>query len=257
MLQENKNIIQKTKKKLVLKMLAFIGICCLLQFFIVALIGVIRGYTSETVLSDVVFVVGLFLILPLYPRKKRPIICIYFILFMIIYTSSISSCRGYHAEKGDVYYSSGRYRKALQAYEKEVQTWYHLLRYNYHEKIAMNMMAKTYCQLEDFDNARNTYKLIIDRYSGYYADRAEKDLLRLNNGLKIVANYPDQIPETKGFPVELHNIAITYQYDLNCHTKALEVYRKIIDMDIPVEWKEIARDAILYLPERTDDHSSH
>jgi len=240
MSQENNDLIQKTKKKPVLKLLAFIGICCLLQFFIVSLIGVIRGYTTETVLSDVIFVVGLFFILPYYPRQKRPIICIYFISFMIGSASLLSLCHGNYAEKGGIYYEQCQYKEALQFFKKETQTWYLRLRYNHHERNAIEMMAKTYCQLEDFDNARNTYKLIIDRYRGHYADQAEKDLLRLNNGLKIVANYPEQIPETKGVPVALYNIARTYQYDLNCHTKSLEVYRKIIDMDIPDEWKELA-----------------
>ena len=250
MSQENKDLLLKTKKKPVVKLLAFIGICCFLQFFIVALIGSIHGHTTETVLSDVIFVVGLFFILPYYPRQKRPIICIYFISFMIGYTSLLSLCHGNHAEKGGIYYEQCQYKEALQFFKKETQTWYLRLRYNHHERNAIEMMAKTYCQLEDFDNARNTYKLIIDRYRGHYADQAEKDLLRLNNGLKIVANYPEQVPETKGVPVNLYNIARTYQYDLNCHTKAIEVYKKIIDMDIPDEWKELA---IKHITELTRD----
>jgi len=251
MLQENKDLIQKAKKKPVLKLLAFIGLCCFLQFLIVALISVIRGYSTKTVLSDVICVVGLLLILPYYPRQKRPVICIYVFSFMIGFFSLISLSQGGYIEKAKAYYSAGQYQQALQTYEKEAQTWYHLLRYNYQERKAMNMIAKTYCQLGDFDSARDTYNLMIDRYSGeYYAGLAQELLVKLEKGLKIVAGYPEQVPETNGVPGDLYNIARTYQYDLNCHTKAREVYKKIIDMDIPDDWKELAKDAILYLPER-------
>jgi tetratricopeptide (TPR) repeat protein len=255
MLQENKELTQKAKKKPLLKLLAFIGICCCLQFLIVGLIGVIRGYTTNTILSDVIFVVGLFFILPYYPRQKRPDICIYFISFMIVYTSLIGLSQGRYIKKAEAYYSAGQYQQALQTYEKEVQTWYHLLKYNYHERIAMNMIAKTYCQLEDFDSAHDTYNLMLDRYSGeYYAGLAQERLVKLEKGLKIVACYPEQVPETKGVPVDLYDIAITYQYDLNCHTKAREVYKRIIDMDIPDDWKELAKDAILSLPRGAEEN---
>jgi len=254
MAQEDQGLIQETEKKPVSKLLAFIVICCFLQFFIVALISVIRGYTTDTKLSDVVFLVGVLFVLRLqfFPVQRRYSIVVYLLSFWVIYSISLSECHGDYVKKGDLYYSSGRYREALQAFEKEVETWYFRLRYNQYEDNAMHMVAKAYCQLEDFDNARNTYKVIADRYPDYYSDRAAKDLIRLENGLKVVAKYPDQMPEVEGFPSAFFDIARTYQYDLNCNTKALEVYRKIIDMDIHDEYKKLARSLMMFLPERGD-----
>lgn len=45
----------------------------------------------------------------------------------------------------------------------------------------------------------------------------------------------------------LYNIALKYMYDLNCHAKALEVYTRIIDMDVPEKMKKLARNQILEL----------
>ena len=47
----------------------------------------------------------------------------------------------------------------------------------------MYMLAKSYCKVEDFDNARNTYKIMIDQYTGYFAEQAKKELSRIENGL--------------------------------------------------------------------------
>ena len=254
MSQENTATIKKAKKKLILKLLAFIGTCCLLQFFIVGPIGLIHSQSAEKV-SDVIFIVGLLFILPYYPRKRRPLICINFVSFMIIYTLLLTWCHGYHAKRGGAYYYQGQYQEALQSFKKETQIWYLRLRYNYHERKAIKMMAETYCQLEDFDSARDTYNLMIDQYPGTsYVDLAQERLDNLEKGLKIVANYPEQIPEGKEFSVDSHkdlmslyNIAGTYKHDLNCHTKALEVYTKILGMDIPEGLKNAAKGGILQL----------
>ncbi len=156
--------------------------------------------------------------------------------------------QGGYLKEAEKYYSTGQYQQALLTYEKEAQTWYHLLKYNYNERVAMNMIAKTYCQLGDFDSARDTYNLMIDRYPGeFYAGRAQERLVKLQEGLKIVAYYPDQVPETKGVPGDLYDIALKYQFDLNYHTKAHEVYTKILGMDIPEEWKKSAKEQIVKL----------
>lgn len=237
MSQDDTDTIQKSEKNLVSKLLAFIGICCLLQFFIVGPLGIIHSNNAEKV-SDVIFIVGVLFILPYYPRQKRPFICIFLLMFMTMCTMLLDFDSGHHVKKGSEYYNQGQYQEALQSFKKQTQTWYLRLRYNHHESETMEMMAKTYCQLEDFDSARDTYKLMIDRYSGdFRVDWYQKRLKKLKKGLEIVANYPEQVPETKGSLEDLYNIARTYQYDLNCHTKALEVYTKILGMDIPVKLK--------------------
>jgi len=232
--------------------LTFISICCILQFFIVGIINLSRGYSIGTRLPEKILLAGLFAFIPLSVKylKKLAIFGCYSLTvsFVLMYVCWISLAHVKYIEEAKEYYSTGQYQQALLTYEKEIQTWYHLLKYNFNERIAMNMIAKTYCQLGDFDSARDTYNLMIDRYPGeYYAGRAQESLVEMEEGLKIVANYPDKVPETKGFPVDLYNIARAYRYDLNCYRKAIEVYTKIVDMDISDECKKSAKESILKL----------
>lgn len=247
MAQEKNSNIQKTKKTLVLKLLAFLGICCFLQFVVVTAIAVVRGYSVESDVSNVsnaVFLAGIFLILPYYSRQRRKTIAGCFISLWMIYNLLVNLPHGGYLDKGNVYYLQGQYPQALQACKKEAQTWYRRLRHNPHEKSAMLAMAKTYCQLEDFDNARVTYKLVIARYSGSYPQRAEDNLKRLEKGLLLVADYSGQVPEGLEDVWKWYDLARTYQYDLICYKKALEVCRQIIDMNISEELKELARKQI-------------
>ena len=234
--------------------LTFVAICSILQFFVVGGINLIRGYSIGTYLTHKILLAGVVVLIVLsFKYLKKPAIFLCYSLtgsFIIIYISLIGIHQGRYIEEAERYYNTGQYQKALLTYKKEAQTWYHLLRYNYNERIAMNMIAKTYCQLRDFDSARDTYNLITDRYAGeFYAGRAQERLVKLEEGLKIVTYYPDQVPETKGFPSDLYNIARTYQYDLNCHTKALEIYKKIVEMDIDEKGKKLARNQIEKLTE--------
>ncbi len=183
----------------------------------------------------------------------------------MIYVCVLGISHGRYLKEAKGYYDACQYQQALQACEKEAQTWYHLLRYNYPERTAMNSMAEPYCHLEDFNSARDIYKLMIDRYAGeFYGDRAQESLRKLEKGLKIIAYYPDRIAESPlpDFIKEetaahldskhieamvLYDIARMYIYNLNCHAKAFEVYTRIIDMDVSEEMKDSARGQILKL----------
>ena len=222
--------------------LMIVGVVCCSLFLITGFIGVVCGYSVRLFFTMWIMKAAMICMWPciILPKFRKSVIISNVFCVMIIYYSLIGMPQGRYLRRGREFYEQGRYQKALIEFKEETQTWYLRLKYNIDERIAMRMMAKAYCRLGDFDNARDTYKLIIDRYPGHYADRAEKDLLRLNNGLKIVAKYPDQVPGGKFFHLDLYNIAGTYQYDLNCYTKAMEVYKKIIDMDIPDERKELA-----------------
>lgn len=253
----------KTKGSSIIVLSTAIGICCILQFFVVGIINIIRGYSIETYLPSKILLVGVvaFIVISFrYPKKSANVsFFIYTVSFAIIYMSLISLSQGRYIEEAERYYNSGQYQLALQTYEKEAKTWYHLLKFNYHERKAMNMMAKTYCQLEDFDSARNIYNLMIDRYSKeFYGERARESLEQLEDGLKIAAYYPDRLAEMPKpdyfITTEVHlppkhsevsalyDIALTYKFHLNCHAKAYEVYTKILGMDISEVLKKLAKE---------------
>lgn len=248
--------------------LIFIGLCCFLQFIVVGIIGVVRGYSVQGFWSSFVMYSGASFVLLLTPRrskefKKKSIF--YLVSIMIMYSVLIRGAQGDHYKRGEEYYTQGRYQKALQEFKKETQTWYLRLDYNHNESRAMLLMAETYCQLADFDKARETYKLILRRrYRYYQRKRAGTGLGRLELGLKIAAKYEAWVSGEADFPYDLaeeelksfnfrpeqteayilYDIASAYQYDVNCYAKAVEVYRKIVDMDIRESTKERARKKI-------------
>jgi tetratricopeptide (TPR) repeat protein len=228
------------------QVLIFIGLCGCFQLLVVGLIGVARGYSVQGFWSEWIAIASVFCLIFLAPPQKesRKNVIFYIVIFTLMYSSLVGIAQNRYKKLGKKYYEQGRYQQALEEFKKETQTWYLRLKYNSHEDRAMEMMAKTYCQLEDFDKARDTYELITHRYSGFYGGRAEEYLERLEDGLRIVAKYPDQLSNAKGFPSDLYDIALAYQYDLNCSIKALEVYRKIVDMDIGESSKELARKSI-------------
>lgn len=270
--RENEGTHQKIMKRLkstlltLRQVLIFIGLCGCFQLFAVGLFGVARGYSVQGFWSIWVAIACVFCLLFLAPRQKqsRKNVIYYFAVFTIMYFSLVSIAQTRYERQGKDYYEQGRYQEALQEFKKENKTWYLRLMYNHNEDRAMEMMAKTYCQLEDFDKARDTYKLITHRYPGFRGGRAEKYLERLEDGLKIAVKYEDWVSGEKEFPYDLadeqlksfkwkreqmkpsilYGVALAYRYDLNCYAKALEVYRKIVDMDIDESWKERARGQI-------------
>lgn len=84
--------------------------------------------------------------------------------------------QGRHRKRGDEYYEQGNYHQAIEEFKKETETWYLHLKYNIDEEPAMNMLAKSYYKVGDFDNARKTYKMMVDRYAGYFSEEAKKYL---------------------------------------------------------------------------------
>lgn len=254
--REKKSIGQKlmkilTKKVIIPKsvftrVLIYIGLCGCLQFLIVGLIGVLRGYSVQGFWSEWIMLGSFFCLLFLAPpqKEKRKNVIFYIIVFTLMYSSIVGIAQMRYERLGKEYYEQGRYQEALKELKKEIQTWYLRLKYNTDEDNAMELMAKTYCQVGDFDKARDTYNLIIHRYPGFHGGRAEKYLKRLEDGLKIVAKYQYQPPGAKEDYHYLYDMARTYQYDLNCYEKALEVYRKIVDMDIRKESKKLAREQV-------------
>ena len=245
------------------RVLLYIGFFCCLQFWFVGLLGVFRGYSVQGYLSFYIMIGAfLYVIFLSDSLSSRHMIIRNFASLTFICSMILSLPKGRYVKRGDDYYKQGQYQKALEEFRKETQTWYLRLTYNPHEDRAMVQMAQTYCQLEDFDKARDIYKLTIHRYPGFHGDRAQKYLEQLEDGLKIVTKYEDWVSGKKGFPYDLadeqlksynwkpeqmkpfilYDVALVYRSNLNCHIKALEVYRKITDMDIDEEQKRVAKE---------------
>lgn len=223
------------------RFLAGLGLACYVQFFLVGAIGVLRGYSVAGLWPTWTVLVGLGCIAVSGRAMRRG--WSWLIIAMLL-TPSLGHYlpQGDHAALGTALYEQGRYREALSEFEKETGTWYLRLTYNYKERSAAEGIAKTYCQLEEFDKARDMYKLIIARYPGFWGDGAKEYLDKLENGLAFARDFRGTMPGARGFPGEWYDLGRIYEYDMNCARKALDVYEQIVAMNIREKSKDLARD---------------
>ncbi len=192
------------------RVLIVIGAACFLSVVAVGIIGVVRGYSVQSFWPMWILLFGQISFSPsIFVRQIRIKAMVNTLYVAPIYLLLLMLIHGHHYEIGKKFYDHRVYGEALEEFRKETETWYLQLQYNTSEAHAMEMIAKTYCQLEDFDKARETYKLIIYRYPGFYANRAEKYLRKLENGLKKVTEFSSPVTETNSSSDELYDIALT------------------------------------------------
>ena len=221
-----------------------VGIGCAAPVMVVAVMGMARGHTTVTRLWFVplaILVIGELLVLRGTGGKTRIYAAIFYNIFVVAYVLFPVLVQGRYGAKGKEHYRRGQYEDALEDFENEAGAWYLRWQYNRHEAKAMAMAAKSHCQLGNFDEAREIYWLIMERYPGEAAEGARADVARLEDGLAVVGDYKGDETEGFGGVVDLYGIAMAYHYDLNCPTKAMEVYRRIVDMEVPEDQKETAR----------------
>jgi tetratricopeptide (TPR) repeat protein len=184
---------------------------------------------------------------------KPSLINIFWAVFLVYIL--IGGLQGGHYIKGCEFYEQGLYNKAAAEFEKETQLWYLKLYSNSSEPSAMQKLAESYCQLEEFDKAECIYKLILSRYQGVDYDMASLSLQRLKDGLQSIARYKEENPGLQNDSVKLYDIANVYESDLNCNRKALGIHKTITEMNIPAEDKNRAYEAIQRLtPAEYDNH---
>ena len=115
------------------------------------------------------------------------------------------------------------------------------IHYNRHEDASMFKLAQSYAQLEQFEKARETYQRVSELFTGYYNDRAKKELNELDNGLKKTAELEqqltDQIDDEQRIDI-LSVIARTYRYKVNCYKKAKSYYQSILKLSTSEYEKE-------------------
>lgn len=230
-----------------------IGIICCSMVVISAFIGVIRGYSVQSTIFWYLPFTALICASFYFPRKEsfiqglkdsfKPSLENLFYAAFVVYLL-IGSLQGQHYFKGCKFYYQGLYDKAAAEFEKETQLWHLKLSSNTCEPDAMQKLAETYCQLEEFDKAVGVYELIISRYPGVYQDGASLYLRRLKDGLQVIARYTENSEGLQNDYDKLYDIADVYESDLNCNKKARDIYKMITEMNIPVEFKSRAFEAI-------------
>lgn len=232
---------------------ASIGIVCGLIMVIAAFVGVIRGYSAHSTLFWFLPSVLLFWAIFYFPRKEsfiqglkdsiKPSLENLFYVVFLVYIS-IGFFQGRHYDKGCKFLEQGLYDKAAAEFEKETRLWYLKVSYNMTEPLAMEKLAESYCRLEEYDKAVGVYELIASRYPGTYGQSASWDLERLKDGLRLIAQYNEEDIKSQNDYRKLYDMAHVYEYKLNSYKKAVDIYKTITEMNIPVEKKNRACEAI-------------
>jgi tetratricopeptide (TPR) repeat protein len=242
--------------KFLCRLAASIGIVCCSILSISSVIGIFRGYSVQSmIIWFLPWIIPTWIsfnssrkdsfIQGLKDSCKPSMENLFFAIFLVYVC--IGLLQGRHYYKGSDFYNQGQYDKAAAEFEKETRLWYLRLNYNMSEDQAMQGLAESYCQLEQYDKAIGVYELIISRYSGAYREGASLDLQRLKDGLQAIAQYKEENQGLQNDFSKLYDIAHVYESDLNCNRKALDIYETITQMNIAEKDKRDAYDAILRL----------
>jgi tetratricopeptide (TPR) repeat protein len=236
-----------------LKLCLWIGLACVGQFFIIAFIGVIRGYSVQSWIPIWVMLGGIFLFMPLMlrhtwlsdysKRAKQPVWISYLISFCIIFVSVAGILQGRYQRQGDKLYEQKNYSAAITQYQKELNTWYLRLRYNTSEDTSLFGLARSYCQLANFKQGRQAYERLGKMARGYYQERSQTELAELDKELGNIAEYEKQLADAaddKQKAQILFDMALSYR-KIECDKKATEQYALIQTLNVDESRKEQAR----------------
>lgn len=223
-----------------MKMYVFVGLVCIGQFFICALIGVFRGYSVQSWIPYYVMIGGVFLLLKLVSEYAW---VLYLISLTMIFTSITGILQGRYEKQGDALFEQGKFSEAIVVYGKEIDTWYLRGCYNHHESTSSFRIAESYCQLEEFDKARQRYRQLAQRYKGYYKERSIGEAAQLDRELNDIADLQEQLvnegDDDKKAKI-LFDIAFAYRR-IECDNKARDQYELIQTLDIYQPRKEQAK----------------
>jgi pentatricopeptide repeat protein len=238
------------------------GIIGCAQYFAVGIIGVIRGYSIQSFAPLYIALISMLTILMICAIRKNNLsrwkqnVLVIFACSPIYCYCLIGIQQGKYSMKGKEYYRQGQYSESIQYFRKVTETWYLPLVYNNSEDSSLTKMADAYCQLGNFDKAREIYQLVQQRYHTFYGGYATKSIKSLDNGLQKVIEY-NALPEDKKKDTSvLFRLANVYEYDLKCRSKALEIYTKIVTMPVDEVHKELAKKAIQELTAKESPSSA-
>jgi len=233
-----------------LKLYLWVGLVCIGQYFIFALIGVIRGYSVQSYAPTYVMLSGVILLL-LCPEwmfdyskeAKKPIWTLYLSIFCLFFMNVVGLLQGRYQELGDEFYKQKNYPAAIGQYQKEVDTWYLRLRYNTSENTSLFGIARSYCQLENFEQGRQAYQRLHKMARGFYQEVTQKELAELDKELGNIAEYEKQLADAADDNQKadiLFDMALSY-YGIGCDKKVGEQYVLIQTLNIDESRKEQAR----------------
>ena len=248
-----------------LKLCLWTGLACIGQFFIFALIGVIRGYSIQSwtsrmsfyvmlggqVLLSIIYAGSCFVFREELPKMTWRQIPAFFgtyalPLFLSLLCSGLVSyvglLQGRYAKQGDKFYKQKNYPAAITLYQKEVDTWYLRLRYNYHENTSLLGIAQSYCQLENFEQGRKTYQYLSKMARGLYQELGQKKLAELDKELGNIAEFEKQLANAADDNQKadiLFGMALSYR-TIGCDKKTREQYALIQTLNVDESTKEQA-----------------
>lgn len=242
------------------KLCQWIGLACLGQFLIVAIIGVLRGYSVQSHTPMYVMLGGSILMMIGHagrtfsfseeiPRMtSRQALFSYWTFYLVFFIWGLNSIpgamQGRDRKQGDEFFKQKNYPAAIAMYQTEVDTWYLRLRYNYHEDSCLLGIAQSYCQLENFEQARQTYQRLHEMARGYYKERSQTELAELDSELKNIAEFEKQFANSADDNQKaqiLFDMAFAYRR-IECSKKANELYARIQTLNIQQIRKEQARE---------------
>ncbi len=177
-------VAEKSPKKaaLVSNVLMVIGAISLCMSVAGSAIGIFRGYSMQGAWVTIAIFFGLVCFMIAGMSIRRVYLLSSAGLIMVLF-SQVWGRQGKNYMRGQMDYSLGQYEQAVQHFRAETQTWYLRLVHNQSESGAMEALAKTYFKLGQYDKARETYELIIQRYPGDIARRAEQMLEEIKSGM--------------------------------------------------------------------------
>jgi pentatricopeptide repeat protein len=229
--------------------LLIIGVIGCAQYFVVGIIGVIRGCSIQSDLPLCVAFISMFTILMIcavrnksLARWKQNVLNVIALSPIVCYSLIIIQ-QSTNSANGTEYYLKGQYAESIQYYRKATETWYLPFVYT-SEGSSLIFMADAYCQLGNFDKAREIYQLIQQRYPTYFGASAAKSINSLDSGLQKVKEYEALPADKKNDVYVLYDLARIYEFDLHCKAKALDIYMKILSLPVADKSKESAKESI-------------
>jgi len=236
------NVSARMKTPIWLTVLLWVGLACIGQFFVCAFIGIIRGYSVQSWIPIWVMLGGLFVLIlsaggnQFITREKRnPTWISWLSSFYIITFSIVGILQGRYQAKGDELYKQKDYPAAIAMYRKEIDTWYLRINYNYREDMSLFGIAQSYCQLENFEQARQIYQYLAKMSRGYYRQRAGQELTNLDRELGSIAVLEKPLADAADDNQKAQmrfDIAFSYRR-IGCAKKAREQYALIQTLNVP------------------------